>query len=86
MEIRKTGDFLREFKKLPADIKKLCKKQETIFADNWLDQRLHAKRIKELPGAYSFRVTRRYRTLFYFRGSDTAVFFNIGHRKDVYDL
>ena len=84
MTVHKTGDFVRNLKKLPADARKLFAKQENIFKENWLDPRLHTKRVRELPGAYSFRVTRRYRVLFYFRDTE-AVFFAVGHRKDIYE-
>ena len=83
MIIKKTEDFSKAFKELPPEIKKLSQRQEFIFKENWLDPRLHTKRIKELPGIYSFRITRRYRVLFYFRDR-TAIFFTIGHRKDIY--
>jgi len=83
MVIHKTDDFVREFAKLPTEIKRLYHKQEAIFKINWLDPRLHTKRVKELKGVYSFRITRRYRVLFYFRGEE-AIFFSIGHRKDIY--
>jgi len=83
MIIRKTKDFAEDLEKLSSQIKKLFQKQEAIFKENWLDPRLHIKRIKELPGVYSFRITRRYRVLFYFR-DDEAIFFSIGHRKDIY--
>lgn len=84
MIIRKTDDFLKGLKELPSEIRKLFEKQQFLFNKNWLDNRLHTKRIKEMPGVYSFRITRRYRTLFYFRDVDEAVFFNIGHRKNIY--
>lgn len=84
MAIRKTSDFTDAFRKLPRDAQRLFRKQEKVFAENWLDPRLHVKRLKELPGIYSFRVTRRYRVLFYFDRND-AVFFSIGHRKDIYE-
>lgn len=83
MHIYAAEDFSQELRKLPPQIKKIFERQEAIFAKNWLDARLHTKRLKELPGAYSFRVTRRYRVIFYFR-DDGAVFFSIGHRKDIY--
>jgi len=83
MIILKTEDFVDEFKKLPSEIKRIYLKNEEIFQKNWLDPRLHTKRIKELKGVYSFRITRRYRVLFYFRDGE-AIFFSIGHRKDVY--
>jgi len=84
MKIVETGDFKKSLKKLPSEIEDLYKKQTAIFQYNWLDPRLHTKRIRELPGSYSLRITRRYRVLFYFKDSGTAIFFEIGHRKDVY--
>ena len=83
MVIRKTDDFFQDVEELPAGIQKLLEKQEDVFRANWLDPRLHTKRMRELSGVYSFRIIRRYRALFYWKGEE-AVFFNIGHRKDVY--
>ena len=83
MVIHKTDDFLRAANRLPKGIQDLLKKQERIFQGNWLDPRLHTKRVKELPGAYSLRITRRYRAFFYWKDEE-AVFFSVGHRKDVY--
>jgi mRNA-degrading endonuclease RelE of RelBE toxin-antitoxin system len=83
MNIIETEDFKKDFKDLPISIRKLYQKQKAIFKQNWLDPRLHTKRIKELTGVYSFRITRRYRALFYFRNDD-VIFFKIGHRKDIY--
>lgn len=85
MVIYKTKDFIDGLERLPKEIKKLFQKQENIFRENWLDSRLHTRRIKELSGAYSLRITRSYRALFYFE-NDRAVFFSIGHRKDIYDF
>lgn len=84
MIIRETDDFLEELKELPSEIKKLFQKQKSLFNKNWLDPRLHTKRIREIPGVYSFRITPRYRVLFYFRSVDEILFFSIGHRKDIY--
>ncbi|MBI4087568.1 MAG: hypothetical protein HY434_01940 [Candidatus Liptonbacteria bacterium] len=83
MLVQKTSDFLRELEGLPIGIKNIFEKQESVFKENWLDGRLHTKRLKDLAGAYSFRVTRRYRAIFYLRGNE-AIFFSIGHRKDIY--
>jgi mRNA-degrading endonuclease RelE of RelBE toxin-antitoxin system len=84
MIIRKTENFLGHFSKLPKDVKNIYEKQEEIFSTNWLDSRLHSKRLKELNGVFSFRITRRYRVLFYFKNKE-AIFFSIGHRKDIYE-
>ena len=84
MEIIKTGDFTGQLKKLPTEIKYLYEKQETIFVHDQLDPRLHLKQVLMLEGVYSFRITRRYRCLFYFQSKEIVVFFYIGHRKDTY--
>lgn len=83
MILRETKDFKKDLKNLPSEINKLFQKQKIIFKENWLDPRLHTKRIKELSGVYSFRITRRYRALFYFKNNE-AIFFKIGHRKEIY--
>ncbi|MDO8650508.1 MAG: type II toxin-antitoxin system mRNA interferase toxin, RelE/StbE family [Candidatus Berkelbacteria bacterium] len=85
MRLIKTADFKKDLKSLPKDILVIITKQEKIFLKNWIDSRLHTKRIKELKGVFSFRITRQYRVLFRFE-EETAVFFKIGHRKDVYDF
>lgn len=84
MFILKTEDFIKWFEKLPVEIKTIYHKQENIFKINWLDSRLHIKKLKELNGVYSFRITRRYRVLFYFRGNEEVIFFSVGHQKEVY--
>jgi len=83
IRIIETDEFIKDLKKLPSSIQKIYQKQKNIFQANWLDTRLHTKRIKELSGVYSFRITRRYRVLFYFRKED-CIFFKIGHRKSIY--
>ncbi|MDO8522739.1 MAG: hypothetical protein Q7S12_00420 [bacterium] len=84
MKIIKSDDFSRAFEKLPQNVKRLFFIQETRFLINPGDPRLHIKKVRGLPLALSFRITRHYRTLFYFQDQITAVFFDIDHRKDVY--
>ena len=85
MKIIVTKDFERSLKKFPSDARKLYQTQRQRFQTDWRDPRLHAKKMHGLPGVFSFRVTRRYRALFYFtKEKREAVFFEIGHRKDVY--
>lgn len=86
MIFAETKDFIKELKKLPKETRNLFQKQKTILKNNWLDTRLHTKRVKELSGVYSFRITRRYRAFFYFQDSDKVILFNIGHRKDAYQF
>ena len=84
MEIIKTKDFQRTFSKLPKDIQALYEKQEKRFLENHRDSRLHIKKVRSLDYAMSFRITSRYRVFFYFQNSETAIFFEIDHRKDIY--
>ena len=84
MEIIKTDDFLRELEKLPNEIKQFCAIQEKRFQENWRDPRLHIKKVRSLPHAFSFRITRRYRVFFYFQAGEKAIFFEVDHRKDAY--
>ena len=84
MEIIKTDDFNRVFKKLPRKIQSFYKNQEERFQNNWRDSRLHVKKLRLLSLAFSFRITRNYRVLFYFQNSTTAVFFEVDNRKDIY--
>jgi len=84
MEIIKTDDFLRAFKKLPADIQRLYQTQEKRFSENYQDNRLHIKKIRSLEYALSFRITRSYRVFFYFQTPEKAIFFEVDHRKDIY--
>lgn len=67
MKIIKTDDFERAFRKLPKEVQHLYFTQEKRFQENWHDPRLHIKKVRALLFAFSFRITRRYRALFYFR-------------------
>jgi len=84
MNIIQTDDFQKALEKLPKEIQQLYFTQKMRFQLNWRDPRLHIKKIRSLQFAFSFRITRRYRVFFYFQNSDTAIFFEIGHRKNVY--
>ncbi|MEK7629321.1 MAG: hypothetical protein AAB394_02235 [Patescibacteria group bacterium] len=84
MRIIQTDDFKRAFKKLPQAIQRLYQIQEDFFLTDWRSPRLHIKKNKTLKHVFSFRITRNYRVLFYFHTTDTAIFFDIDHRKDIY--
>ena len=84
MEIIRTNEFNAALQKLPKEIQNLYHTQEVRFRTNWRDSRLHLKKVKGLLYAFSFRITRRYRVFFYFQNSDTAIFFDVDHRKDIY--
>jgi mRNA-degrading endonuclease RelE of RelBE toxin-antitoxin system len=84
MALVKTSDFEKVYKKLQPRIQRLFLIQEKRFAINPRDSRLHIKKLTDFDGAFSFRITRHYRALFYFKNKETTIFFDIDHRKDVY--
>lgn len=84
MNIIRTGDFERSFGRLPKNIQQSYAVQESRFRENRGDSRLHIKKVHGFREVYSFRITRNYRGLFYFQNPDTAIFFDIDHRKDIY--
>ncbi|KKS15850.1 MAG: hypothetical protein UU71_C0013G0039 [Parcubacteria group bacterium GW2011_GWB1_41_6] len=84
MKIIHTDDFKKALSKSPEEIKHLFEIREERFKNNWTDPRLHIKKVRFLNHVFSLRITRRYRVFFYFQNSETAIFFEIGHRKDIY--
>ena len=84
MRIIKTPDFEKSYQNLEGDMRKLYIVQEKRFFADVRDSRLHIKKLKDFDGVFSFRITRSYRALFYFQNSETVVFFDIDHRKDIY--
>ena len=85
MRIKYTRDFEKSFKNLPVKIRLLFRKQELIFRENPRDPRLHTKMLSVSETTFSFRITRTYRVIFTFIESDVVIFYEIGHRKDVYE-
>ncbi len=85
MRIKYTKDFEKSFKSLPAKIKLLFRKQESIFKNDPRDPRLHVKMLSGNTKNFSFRVTRKYRVIFTFVESEMVIFYEIGHRKDIYE-
>ena len=84
MKVIQTDDFQRILAKFPQEIQQLYLTQKERFLVNWRDPRLHVKKVQSLDHTLSFRITRRYRVFFYFQNADTAIFFDVDHRKDAY--
>jgi mRNA-degrading endonuclease RelE of RelBE toxin-antitoxin system len=70
--------------KLPEDISEHFTAQQALLAESTRNPRLHIKKLRDEDDVYSFRITRRYRALFYFQNSSTIIIFAVDHRKDVY--
>ncbi|MBI5135514.1 hypothetical protein HZA86_04770 [Candidatus Uhrbacteria bacterium] len=85
MTIEYSSNFVRSFRRLLIDIQRLAIEQERIFRLNPIDSRLHAKPLRgRLKGLWSFRVTRRYRVLYAWKAKNSALFYEIEHRRFVY--
>ena len=84
MKIFYTDEFIKKLERLPTETQKFYLNQENLLRENWRGPKLHTKKLRGRPIVFSFRVTRSYRALFYFRSSDEIILFAIGHRKDVY--
>jgi mRNA-degrading endonuclease RelE of RelBE toxin-antitoxin system len=83
MQVVRAESFEKALAALPSKIQQLCERQLELLSVNVHDSRLHVKLLKG-DNAHSFRVTRRYRALFYFNERDQLIVFDIDHRKDAY--
>ena len=84
MKVARADEFVSMLNKLPTQTQRHFLTQEQRFIVDRRDTRLHVKKFVSLDGVFSLRITRTYRALFYFTDASTAVFFAIGHRKDIY--
>lgn len=86
MKILVLPKFIRQFKKLPPEIKKSAAQKEKFFRQNPFDPRLKTHKLQgELEGFWSFSVTYSYRIIFDFEGDETVRFYMIGNH-DIYDV
>lgn len=78
-------NFLKSAALLPKGIKKKLAMAIGILEKNPYQAILHTKKlIGELTGLFSFRITRDWRALFYFKDPETIYILEIGNRKDIY--
>jgi mRNA-degrading endonuclease RelE of RelBE toxin-antitoxin system len=83
MKIEFSEAFLKQSQKLPDDVVAQFEKQKQFLVDNPRHPSLHLKKLQDYKDVYSIRASSSYRALFILK-DDTAVFFALGHRKDVY--
>ena len=85
MEIRFRPRFGREWKKLPAEIRKLAETRIGVFRKNPSDSRLKTHKLHgELYGFSAFSINYKYRIIFEFLKNDIVEFYSIGDH-DIYD-
>jgi len=77
--------FIKEFKKLPLNIKEKLISLEILLKENEFHPSLHTKKLSgKLKHMYSFRITREYRVIFNYTSFDEVMFLSVRHRKDIY--
>jgi mRNA-degrading endonuclease RelE of RelBE toxin-antitoxin system len=85
IKINYQDGFVKEFKKLPLEIKQKAFELEGIFSENPFHPLLHAKKLQgKLSSFFSFRITREYRIIYRFASKDEVDFLAVKHRKDIY--
>ena len=78
--IRTTSKFEKQYKRLPAKIKRVAQERETIFRNNIFDSRLNTHKLHgKDKEAWAFYVTPcRYRIKFIFLSAKIVLFLEIG--------
>ena len=85
MQLILEESFLKSAKKLPDNLRTKLAKFVKLLETNPYHPFLHTKKLQgNLTGFYSFRVTRDWRVIFYFRGSRTIHVLEVDNRKDIY--
>ncbi len=79
MKIIYSQKFIKEYKKLPKEVKLRAEEKETIFKQNPFDPRLKSHKLKgELKEFYSFSVAYNLRVIFHFEKNNVVGFDTIG--------
>lgn len=77
--------FLKGVKILPKNIQSKLAHLLELLQENPFAPLLHAKRLSgELAGFFSFRITREWRVIFYFRDPEIIQLLKVAHRRDIY--
>lgn len=85
MKINYQDGFVKDFKKLPLEIRQKAFELEIIFRENPFHPLLHVKKLQgKLSSLFSFRITREYRIIYRFCSKDEVDFLATKHRKDIY--
>lgn len=79
MKIFYSPQFVREYRRLPVEIKEKAEKKEKIFRSNPFDPRLKMHKLMgKLDGFLSFSIDYRYRIIFKFQEDKIIRFYAIG--------
>ncbi len=79
MKIIYSTKFIKEYKKLPKEIKLLAEEKEKIFKADPFNPKLKSHKLKgKLKDLYSFSITYHIRIVFHFETNDIIGFDTIG--------
>ena len=79
MKIIYSSKFIKEYKKLPGEIKLLAEEKEKIFKENPFNPKLKSHKLKgKLRALYSFSITYHIRIVFHFETKNVVGFDTIG--------
>ncbi|MFZ2152770.1 MAG: type II toxin-antitoxin system mRNA interferase toxin, RelE/StbE family [Microgenomates group bacterium] len=84
MDIYYSSKFVREYKRLSPEIKRMAEEKEKIFRKNPHDPRLKTHALQnKLHGFWSFSINRQIRIIFEFGDENTIWFHSVGSH-DIY--
>jgi len=79
MRIYYSSKFAREYKGLPAQVKRSAEEREQIFRQNPYDLRLKTHKLHgRLKTYWAFSIDQKYRIIFEFADKDTVWFHSVG--------
>lgn len=82
MKIEYLRAFLKQYKKLPSEVKALAEKKEILFRKNPFDPMLETHYLSgPLSDYLTFSINRRYRVVFTFVNKNLVWFHRIGTHK-----
>lgn len=85
MTILYLQSFIRQYKKLPPEIKQQARDREIIFRSDPFDQKLKTHKLSgKLESFWAFRINYSYRIVFEFKDQQTVWFHEIGDH-DIYE-
>lgn len=78
-------DFLKDIRRIPAELRQKLSELMEIFSEDPFDPRLHTKPLAApLQGLFSFRITRDYRVGFRFSSAHVIQLLIADNRSNIY--
>jgi mRNA-degrading endonuclease RelE of RelBE toxin-antitoxin system len=86
VEVEYSPKFLRQYHKLPAEVRELAEEREEIFKNDPFDSRLRTHKLKgKLEGLYSFSLNNKYRITFDFGDGNKIARFHAISNHTIYE-